>query len=198
MHFLFVDKNPKMVSAWKEIFGEEEQVKILEGDLTSVSCDAIVSPANSFGFMDGGVDYAISMRLGWELQDILQEKIKNLPEGELLIGKALILKTGDELIPYLVSAPTMRVPMTFNISSSINAYLAMKAVLIETKKHPEIEYVAVPGFCTGVGSMDTLIAAKQMYQAYKEIIKGAKMDFKNFGEAQKYHWNINQTGMIFE
>ncbi|MEO1263799.1 MAG: macro domain-containing protein [Bacteroidota bacterium] len=198
MHYLLIDKNPRMVSAWQEFFGAEENIKIREGDLTSVSCDAIVSPANSFGFMDGGVDYAISMRLGWELQFDLQKKIKNLPEGELIVGKAMVIETGDELIPFLVSAPTMRVPMSFNISTSINAYLAMKAALIETKNHPKIEYVAVPGFCTGVGKMQTQIAARQMYQAYKEIIKEQKMDFKDFGEAQKYHWNINPQGMIFE
>lgn len=198
MHYLLIDKNPSMVSAWREYFEEEDNVKILEGDLTNVSCDAIVSPANSFGFMDGGVDYAISMRLGWELQFELQKIIKNLPEGELIVGKALVMETGDELIPYLVSAPTMRVPMNFNISTSINAYLAMKATLIETRNHSKIEYVAIPGFCTGVGKMQTQIAARQMYQAYKEIIKEEKMDFKDYGEAQKYHWNINSQGMIFE
>ena len=198
MHYLLIDKNPKMISAWEQYFKQEENVKILEGDLTSVSCDAIVSPANSFGFMDGGVDYAISMRLGWELQFELQKKIKQTPEGELLIGKAMIIETGDELIPYLVSAPTMRVPMNFNISTSINAYLAMKATLIEAKKHLNIEYIAIPGFCTGVGKMNPSIAAKQMFQAFKEIEKGEKTDFKDFGEAQKYHWQINPEGMIFD
>ena len=79
MHCLLIDKNPKMISAWQEFFGEEDNIKILEGDLTEVSCDAIVSPANSFGFMDGGVDYAISMRLGWGLQKDLQNEINNLP-----------------------------------------------------------------------------------------------------------------------
>lgn len=198
MHYLLIDKNPKMVAAWQDVFGAEENVTILEGDLTEVSCDAIVSPANSFGFMDGGVDYAISIRLGWDLQFELQQQIKNLPEGELLVGKALIIETGDELIPYLVSAPTMRVPMNYNISTSINAYLAMKATLIETKGHAKIEYVAIPGFCTGVGKMQPQIAARQMYQAYQEIIKGEKMNFKDFGEAQKYHWRINPQGMIFK
>jgi len=198
MHYLLIDKNPSMVSAWKEFFAEEENVKILKGDLTSVSCDAIVSPANSFGFMDGGVDYAISMRLGWNLQFGLQKKIKALPEGELLVGKSMIIETGDEIIPYLISSPTMRVPMNFNISTSINAYLAMKATLIEAKKHDKIEYIAIPGFCTGVGKMAPQIAARQMYQAFKEIEKGERMDFKDFGEAQKYHWNVNPQGMIFD
>ncbi len=198
MHYLLIDTNPRMVEAWRNFFIEEMNVTTLLGDLTEVSCDAIVSPANSFGFMDGGVDYAISIRLGWELQFELQKKIKELPEGELLVGRAMTIETGDEVIPYLISAPTMRVPMNFNTHSSINAYLAMKATLIEAKKHPKIEYVAIPGFCTGVGKMMPEIAARQMYMAYREIEKGEKQDFPDFGEAQKYQIKINPVGKIFE
>lgn len=198
MHYLLIDKNPRMITAWQEFFKDEKNVTILEGDLTTVSCDAIVSPANSFGFMDGGVDYAISERLGWDLQDKLQKKIKELPEGELIVGNSIILETGDSIIPFLVASPTMRVPMSFNIATSINAYLAMKATLIAIKKHAGIEYVAIPGFCTGVGKMDPIISARQMYQAFKEIEKGERMDFENFGDAQRYHWNINPQGMIYD
>ena len=42
-----------------------------------------------------------------------------------------------------------------------------------------------------------IILCGQMFQAYKEIILGERMDFKSFGEAQKYHWNINPQGMIW-
>ena len=45
--------------------------------------------------------------------------------------------------------------------------------------------------------MQPIIAARQMFQAYKEIILGQKMDFATFGEAQKYHWEINPQGMIW-
>ena len=58
---------PKLLDAWTDFFSKEESVSIIEGDITKIECDAIVSPANSFGFMDGGVDYAISERLGWGL-----------------------------------------------------------------------------------------------------------------------------------
>jgi len=198
MDYLLVDKNPKMISAWQKYFAKEKNVTILLGDLTNVTCDAIVSPANSFGFMDGGVDYAISMRLGWDLQFKLQNEIKKTPEGELLVGKAMVIETNDEFIPYLISAPTMRVPMNFNIWNSINAYLAMKATLIESKQHPKIVSIAIPGFCTGVGRMLPEIAAQQMFKAFHEVEKGHKMNFKNFEEAQKYQWHINKDAKIFE
>ncbi|GAB3524984.1 macro domain-containing protein [Emticicia fontis] len=187
----------RLIVAWKEFFENEPHVTILEADITQLSCDAVVSPANSFGFMDGGLDYALSERFGWDLEKRLQQQIKELPEGELLVGQAIVMETGDATIPFLISAPTMRVPMNFNIDTSVNAYLAMKAVLIHAKREPGINSVAVPGLCTGVGRMSPMIAARQMFQAYKEIILGEKMDFKNFSEAQKYQWNINPQGMIY-
>ena len=197
MQYLLIDTNPRIVDAWNLFFKDQPEVKILQGDLTNVTSDTIVSPANSFGFMDGGVDYAISERLGWDLQEKLQDKIHALPEGELLVGKAMVLETGDEIIQYLIAAPTMRVPTNFNIPTSINAYLAMKAALIQAINHPKIEYVAFPGFCTGVGRMQPEIAARQMFYAFKEIVLGEKPRFANFGESQKYHLEINPQGMIF-
>jgi O-acetyl-ADP-ribose deacetylase (regulator of RNase III) len=92
----------------------------------------VVSPANSFGFMDGGIDWRYSERFGWQLMERLQQVIKGEDYfGELLVGQAIILETNDEMkkIPYLISAPTMRVPL--DVSNSPNAYLAFKATLME-------------------------------------------------------------------
>lgn len=197
MKIILTAVDTRLIEAWREFFGEEPNVTIIETDITQLSCDAVVSPANSFGFMDGGLDYALSERFGWGLEKKLQQRIKELPEGELLVGQAMVIETGDDIIPFLISAPTMRVPMNFNIDTSVNAYLAMKAILIKAKNEPEINSVAIPGLCTGVGRMAPMIAARQMYQAYKEIILGQRMDFQTFPDAQKYHWNINPQGMIY-
>lgn len=197
MKIILTDLAPKILDAWAEFFSNEEDVTIVENNIAKIECDAIVSPANSFGFMDGGLDHALSERFGWDLEKRLQKIIKELPEGELLVGQALILETGDKLVPFLISAPTMRIPTNFNIDTSINAYLAMKAILIKAKSDNRISSVAVPWLCTGVGRMQPIIAARQMFQAYKEIILGQKMDFATFSEAQKYHWEINPQGMIW-
>lgn len=197
MKIILAAIDARLTSAWREFFTEEKEVVIVEGDITRIACDAIVSPANSFGFMDGGLDYALSERLGWALEKQLQQQIKALPEGELLIGQTLLLETGDKEIPFLISAPTMRVPGNFNIDTSVNAYLAMKAILIRASNDERITSVAIPGLCTGVGRMQPMIAARQMYQAYKEIILGERMDFATFADAQKYHRDINPQGMIW-
>ncbi|WP_423736312.1 macro domain-containing protein [Chitinophaga caseinilytica] len=197
MQYILSAIDPALIEAWKAFFSDIPNVVIHEGDITKLKVDAVVSPANSFGFMDGGLDLALSERLGWDLERKLMDRIKALPEGELLVGQAMTLETGDPKIPYLISAPTMRIPTNFNIDTSVNAYLAMKAILIAANKESEIQSVAIPGLCTGIGRMDPKIAARQMFYAFEEIVNGKRMDFEAFGDAQKYQRTLNPTGMIW-
>ncbi len=197
MKIILSGLDSNLIDAWNVFFFEYQDVEIICSDITKLKCDAIVSPANSFGFMDGGLDYALSERFGWDLQSELQAKIKELPERELLIGKSILIETKDLEIPYLISAPTMRVPMNFNIRTSVNAYLAMKSILICAKNHPNINSIAIPGLCTGVGNMNPKIAAKQMFFAYKEIILNEFPEISNFGDAQKYQFNLNSESLIW-
>nr|XP_054752868.1 uncharacterized protein LOC129258656 [Lytechinus pictus] len=77
-------------------------------------------------------------------------------------------------IKYLISAPTMRVPM--DVSDSINAYLAFRAVILAVQKHNAnssktgllpISSVLCPGLATNVGMMPPKKCAKQMKCAYE-------------------------------
>lgn len=185
-------------NAWINDFADCPNVTILKDNILETECDAIVSPANSFGFMDGGLDLHISEKFGWHLQDELQAKIANLDEKELLIGKSITLATGNEKIPYLISAPTMRVPMSFNIATSVNAYLAMKAILIACKNNETIKTVAIPGLATGCGRMPFHIASNQMFLAYDEIINGNYKEYQAFGDTQKFQYRLNEKGLIWD
>ncbi len=198
MKIKLVYKEPELGKAWESYFSEFEDVEIIGEDIVKVACDAIVSPANSFGFMDGGLDIHLSETLGWHIQDELQKRIAQLDERELLVGQSMIIPTVNEKIPYLISAPTMRVPMSFNIATSVNAYLAMKAILIAAKKHEEIHTIAVPGLCTGCGRMPFDIAANQMFLAYDEVVLGNYKDYKTFGDTQKFQYRLNEKGLIWD
>ena len=185
--------------AWRHCFADCSEVTIRNGDICGASCDAIVSPANSFGFMDGGLDRLLSERFGWNLETLVQEMIQKRPLRELLIGEALVIPTGDPAIPWLICAPTMRVPM--HIRTSINAYLAMKAILIAAKHHLlelPIRTLAIPGLGTGVGQLAPELAAAQMHQAYREVVLDDHMYPGNFAEAQKNHLKLNRTAMIYD
>jgi hypothetical protein len=46
------DKNINIVNSWKKAFFDDTNVEISCGDIFDLVADAIISPANSFGFMD--------------------------------------------------------------------------------------------------------------------------------------------------
>jgi len=73
----------------------------------------------------------------------------------------------------------------------------MKATLIVAERHPHIEKIAVTGFCTGVGRMSPAVCAEQMYQAFREIILGERLNFQDWGGAQRQQRRLNPEGMIF-
>jgi len=170
------DIDPDVVEAWTRHFSGIEGVRISRGDIFEAAADAIVSPANSFGYMDGGIDLVYVRHFGWELQTRLQSHLKERHDGELPVGQARIIETLNAGIPYLVSAPTMRVPM--NVSNSLNAYLAFRAVIRAVKEHNAvatrraIRSVLCPGLCTAVGRMPADRAAIRMATAYRVCVLG--------------------------
>lgn len=184
--------------AWRAHFAEATDVNLISGDITKSQCVAVASPANSFGFMDGGLDAALSERFGWSLQDQVQSAIAARPLGELLIGESIVVETNDQTTPWVIVAPTMRVPMSFNIATSVNAYLAMKAILWAAKPHPKIDSIAIPGLCTGVGRMPPDTASCQMWHAYNEVCLGQRPLFPGFDEAQQHQLSLSPNSMIWD
>jgi O-acetyl-ADP-ribose deacetylase (regulator of RNase III) len=183
-----------LIQAWSQVFGKRDNVTIYPGSIFDVACDALVSPANSFGFMDGGLDYQISEYLGWHVQERLQERIREKHHGELLVETADIVPTDHHKIPYVISAPTMRVPMI--LTETVNVYLATRAVFIlikfgafddGTPIQDRVKSVVFPGMGTGVGRVPPEICARQMHAAFEDIIEGKYMFPRLWPEAQKRH-----------
>jgi O-acetyl-ADP-ribose deacetylase (regulator of RNase III) len=162
----FRDKNPAVVSALAAEFAGCVDVEVSSGNILRLAGDAIVSPANSFGWMDGGIDLAYLNRFGQWLQPALQGAIAEHFGGELPIGQALIVETHDGSIPFMISAPTMRVPAP--VPHSNHAYLALRAALRVATIQPGIQSVLCPGLCTLTGRMHPAVAAAQMRRAYDE------------------------------
>ena len=182
----------RLYEEWEKEF-KDCDVKVIFGNILNQEADAIVSPGNSFGFMDGGLDYQLSEFFGWDLEKKLQENIRKKHEGELLVGMAEILGTGNKKIPYIVCAPTMRVPMV--IPASANPYLATRGVFLSinnfnNRENDKIKSVLVPGMGTGIGKVPYDICARQMRIAYEDVILGKFSFPKSYEEAQKLHVNL--------
>jgi len=185
MNLIFCDINANLIDSLRKYFKQDPNMKIVHGSIFDVDCDAIVSPANSYGFMDGGLDLRISQFFGWHVQENLQEIIKEKHHGELLVGCAEIVETDHDLIPYVISAPTMRVPMI--LKDSVNIYLATRAVLILVKFgkfsngtfiNEKVKTIAIPGMGTGVGRVPYDICALQMNYYIEVILQIYNLKFK--------------------
>ncbi|WNJ19477.1 macro domain-containing protein [Pontibacter sp. G13] len=177
MQINLIDLNHELTHAWNRVFEEVPHVEVHTGSIFDHPSDALISPANSFGFMNGGIDFAISKNLGWHVEKRVQQRIRNEFYGELLIGQALIVPTDHADFPYLISAPTMRTPMT--IRNTPNVYLAMKSILVlamhgrfedGTPVRDQVSSLAIPGLGTGVGQVPPLVCARQMRIAYEDVM----------------------------
>ena len=196
MKIFLRDKNREIVDAWESVFWDNKDVNISCGDIFGIKADAIISPANSFGFMDGGIDFEYSKYFGWDLEKKLQEKIRKEYFGEIPVGTATIIKTDNEHIKYLISAPTMRIPDI--VSHTVNAYLAFRASLIEVLKFnsandKKISSILCPGLCTYVGQMPAKVCAVQMKNAYDAIVKKNIPFPSNLEEAYSRHQYLNKN-----
>lgn len=154
----------RTAAAWDTVSAAWPRVRVHRGSILDAACDAVVSPANSFGFMDGGVDALYLEHFGSRIQTAVRERILYDHRGELLVGAAVTVPTGDPAIPWLIAAPTMRVPMRLP-PDTVNPYLAMRAVLRAAAGTPSIRTVAVPGLGTGTGRVPPALCARQISAA---------------------------------
>lgn len=130
-----------------------------KGDLTQVTCDAIVNPANSYGYMGGGVAGAIKRIGGIEIEN------EAVSKGPIPVGKAVVTTAGSLPCKYVIHAPTMKQPaMRIGID---NVKLATKAALDLAIKL-KLKSIAIPGMGTGVGGVETNIAAKAIVDIVKQ------------------------------
>ena len=176
---LLIDRSQLLVDRWKEQFSDCPAVGAVAGDYFQQPADAIVSPANSFGIMDGGLDLAIRDQLGFVVQERIQEAIVAKHHGELPVGSAEVVATNHAHWRYMVAAPTMRIPEP--IPFTINAYLAFRAILVSVKNfnralgRREIDSLVCCGLGTGIGKVSPSSCAKQM----RSCVSGHESAFEN-------------------
>ena len=163
----FVDTNPLLIKAWNSMFSNYREVNIIEGDIFQFAENCIVSPSNSYGFMDGGIDIQFINFFGSSIQRIVREEILLNSNGLLPVGLSRIVRTNHKKIPYLIIAPTMVTP---EYVEENNAYRAFRAVLrIAQKNDRHINKLYCPGLATGIGGVSEEDAAQQMLEAYRNF-----------------------------
>jgi O-acetyl-ADP-ribose deacetylase (regulator of RNase III) len=170
MKILIRDTDPAVIAAINADLGAEHpDISAMVGSITDAEVSAVVSPANSFGFMDGGVDLVYSNFFGWDVQARLQDRIAHRPIGELLVGEALVVETAHPTIPFLISAPTSRVSR--RVDDPINIMLACRAAILIALKE-NLASIAFPGMGTGPAQVPPELAARNMLAGINKGLAG--------------------------
>ena len=134
------------------------KIEVLLGSLLDVKVDAIVNPANSYGFMGGGVAGVIKRAGGEEIE---KEAVKKAP---IPVGSALLTTAGKLPFKGIIHAPTMEEPAMETTEEKVRK--AVRASL-ELAENMAFESIAMPGMGTGVGRLPKDVACRAMVEEIK-------------------------------
>ncbi len=136
------------------------EISVVQGSLLEVQADAIVNPANSFGFMGGGVAGVIK-RFGGE--QIEEEAVSKAP---IPVGSAVLTSAGKLHFKGVIHAPTMEKPAMETTEEKVRR--AVRAVL-ELADRMGFESIAMPGMGTGVGRLPKDVSARAMIEEIRNF-----------------------------
>lgn len=141
------------------------EIIIKKCDITKEKVDAIVNPVNSYGFMSGGVAYAIK-KFGWK--KIEDEAIK---KALIKISDVIITTAGMLKAKFIIHVSTIEKPaMKTSVENVIKAtYTALKCA-----DENKLNSIAFPGMGTGVGCVKAEDAAIAMISTIRKFLKEKK------------------------
>ncbi len=179
----FVSLNKVWIDEILTLFDKEPNINITFGPIESIDygpTHVFVSPCNSLGQMNGGID-AVYSELFPECETLVRNRIAILPTKTALgrsyldIGSAIVVPLEAQQTA-LIIAPTMFYPE--DVSDTMNALTSFLAALLMmekyTKNKPDLYTLVVTSHCCGVGGMVPETSAQQMYLAWQEFTLSAR------------------------
>ncbi|PPK61720.1 macro domain-containing protein [Actinokineospora auranticolor] len=170
-----------LADVWDEVAAQRPDIRVHRGSVLDVSAQAVVSPANSYGYMRGGIDAVYAQRFP-AVEQHVRSAVLALHGGELPVGEALIVPTGTDEPAWLITAPTMREPSESLAAETVHPYLAARAVFrlwrdgaLEdgTPVRAVVGTIATPGLGTGVGGVPPQVCGRQVAAAWDAVFGAA-------------------------
>lgn len=137
----------------------ELEIKLIEGDITDIECDAVVNAANNRLWMGGGVAGAIKRKGGVEIEK------EAVAKGPIEIGEAIHTTAGALKAKYVIHAAVMGDDRK---TDADKIYRATKSSLLLAEKLG-LRSIAFPALGTGVGAFPYKESAKSMMKAVEEV-----------------------------
>lgn len=193
MKIYLVDVAERMTSCWKKEFGECSDVTVVHGDITTfldnhTEIDTIVSAANSFGFMDGGLDGVYVKYFGEALQESVLQKIREEHFGEQPVGSSMIVEIPNANGKRLIHTPSMRVPQPLLDPRVV--YTCTRSALVTAIRN-KAKNVVLPAFGHLTGRVKAADVSLLMYKAYEDVCLRKKGGFVSSWEEVVRDCNID-------
>ncbi|KAF8165722.1 macro domain-like protein [Crassisporium funariophilum] len=203
--FFFLDPSNSLTEAWQSAFEQhgltQHNFAIINSTLQDLpedlrTYDCIVSPANSYGRLDGGFDYYLSEALAPPddhdaptriTQNVLYSKWKGFaPPGTctLIPLKNTPCFPNPHACRFIALVPTMRIPekVIWNREIVYNCMWSLLATLTAHNESSEggasgdegISTVLMTGLATGVGEVSAERCAHQMALAIRDFVRASE------------------------
>ena len=120
------------------------------GDPLAFDIDAVVSPANTAGVMNGGYDAMLRNFFGVTLEYRVRQSLNAKP---LAVGESRAIQTTHQKIKWLVVAPTVSIAADGFSGHASVAYSAAYSAVIEANR-VGATFLGMTGLGTGAGGLD--------------------------------------------
>jgi len=163
MKVLIADNNRAVVTAVKQY---DPTFDIAFGNPLAFDIDAVVSPANTKGIMNGGFDAALRRFFG----TVIEVRARRfLDEYPLDVGQAAAIKTTHEKVKWLIIAPTVSIKGNGFSGNDTVAYACGYNSVIAASRAGATS-LGMTGLGTGAGALDIRHAIKQQCDGIEDAL----------------------------
>jgi len=152
------------------------EIKLLQGDITTLKVDAIVNAANNHFWMGGGVAGAIKRKGGAAIE------AEAVGQGPQPVGESVVTGAGSLPARYVIHAAVMGQDLQTDAAKIRRA----TQTALERAKELGIATVALPALGTGVGGFPVSEAARIMIAEARAHLAGEttvrEITFALFGQ----------------
>lgn len=163
MKVLIADHNKSTISSINEC---NPSFEVEEGNPLAFDVDAIVSPANTKGIMNGGYDAVLRRFFGVTIEYHVQQYLEKF---KIDVGQAIAVKTGHPKVHWLIVTPTVSVNGEgLSGHESVSYVCAYNAVKVAHQRG--VKYLGMTGLGSGVGGLDRRVSARQQVKGIEDAL----------------------------
>ena len=163
MKILIADHNKSTIASINEC---NPSFVVELGNPLAFDIDAVVSPANTKGIMNGGYDAVLRRYFGVGIEYTVRMYFEKF---NLDVGQAIGVKTGHPKVHWLIVTPTVSV-IGEGLSGHESVSYACAYNSVKAAHERGVKYLGMTGLGSGVGGLDRRASARQQVQGIEDAL----------------------------